>query len=207
MIILRSSRKCRLILLHMCFMCACSFVICSLHAVYSVRKCLLFFHFPFQYAFTCVYVCLMCVSCNVWCVSVAFDKGTGWIASTLKPSTWPQRSTGNLNASFPFLLWKYLPLAGKNTYTSCLFTRGMRIPSTCRFSLSGKQILQAASIWCWNEKKKLLVLSLLLLLFLNGNHACSVQPTRCQCMASDDVMACLNVWQAIEEEIKWLHSN
>ncbi len=149
MIILRSSRKCR-VLLHMCFMCACSFVICSLHAVYSVRKCLsCSFSFP-----VCVYLCVcMCVSCNVWCVFVVFDKGTGWIASTLKPSTWPQRSTGNLNASFPFLLWKYLPLAGKNTYTSCLFTRGMRIPSTCRFSLSGKQILQAASFWCWNEKK------------------------------------------------------
>ncbi len=118
--------------------------------LFCQKMSLLFFFLSSMRLPVCV---CMCVSCNVWCVFVVFDKGTGWIASTLKPSTWPQRSTGNLNASFPFLLWKYLPLAGKNTYTSCLFTRGMRIPSTCRFSLSGKQILQAASFWCWNEKK------------------------------------------------------
>ncbi len=148
MVMFRSSRKCRLIILHVCF---CVHAVCML----SILSESLLYFFPFSMCLHVVYVCLMCVSCNVWCVSVAFDKGTGWIASTLKPSTWPQRSTGNLNASFPFLLWKYLPLAGKNTYTSCLFTWGMRIPSTCRFSLSGKQVLHAAFFWSWNENKKM----------------------------------------------------
>lgn len=91
-----------------------------------------------------VYVCLMCVSCNVWCVSVAFNKVTGWIASTLKPSTWPQRRSGNLNASFPFLLWKYLPLAGKNTYTPHPFTPGVwgYPPSTGFPSVGNKSFKQ-----------------------------------------------------------------
>lgn len=113
------------VLVHMCFLCACSFVTWSLHAVYCQKPSLFF---PSILCLpVCMYVCLMCLSCIVWCVSVAFDKGTGWIVSKLKPSTWPQRSTGNLNASFPFLLWKYLPLAGKNTFTSCFFiTSGLR---------------------------------------------------------------------------------
>jgi len=142
MIMFRSSRTCLLTLLYMCFLCACSFVTWGLHAVYSVRRRLFFFFL----SSLClpVYVCLMCVSCNVWCVSVAFNKVTGWIASTLTPSTWPQRRSGNLNASFPFLLWKYLPLAGKNSYTPHPFTPGVwgYPPSTGFPSVANKSFEQ-----------------------------------------------------------------
>lgn len=108
---LQSLLNCSVFVLYLC-MCLHTVL---LHAIFILS-------IPSVVLFPCVCfpvrVCVWCVSCDVWCVSVAFDKGTGWIASTLKPSTWPQRSTGNLNASFPFLLWKYLPLAGKNPYTS-----------------------------------------------------------------------------------------
>lgn len=132
------------------------FVTWGLHAVYSVRRRLsCSFFFPSSLCLP-VYVCLTCVSCNVWCVSVAFNKVTGWIASTLKPSTWPQRRSGNLNASFPFLLWKYLPLAGKNTYTAHPFTPGVwGYPPSTGFPSVGKQVFQAASLWSWNEKEKI----------------------------------------------------
>lgn len=112
---LPSLLKCSVFVLFVCIQfCCMQFSFCLSRQNKSVFFFLSCTWFP-------VCVCVWCVSCDVWCVSVAFDKGTGWIASTLKPSTWPQRSTGNLNASFPFLLWKYLPLAGKNPYTSPFF--------------------------------------------------------------------------------------
>lgn len=136
------------------------FVTWGLHAVYSVRRRLsCSFFFPSSLCLP-VYVCLMCVSCNVWCVSVAFNKVTGWIASTLKPSTWPQRRSGNLNASFPFLLWKYLPLAGKNTYTPHPFTPGVwgYPPSTGFPSVGNKSFKQLLFEAEMRRKNNLLLL-------------------------------------------------
>lgn len=86
---------------------------------------LVFSSFSFLFSTVCIFMCVslmyyvvcvcVCLSCTVWCVSVAFIKGTGWIASKLKLFTWPPHSMGSLSASFPTLLWRYPHLGGKNS--------------------------------------------------------------------------------------------